>query len=75
MVVPNEAALLAQLRPRIDGLLIKDGQQGALFLPSVWEQLPDAPNFLRTLKNKAGMAPDHWSPTFQAWRFQAVEVK
>jgi AmmeMemoRadiSam system protein B/AmmeMemoRadiSam system protein A len=75
MVALDEAALLRQLRPHIDGLLIKDGKQGALFLPSVWEQLPEAKDFLRTLKAKAGMAPDHWSASFQAWRFQAVEVR
>jgi hypothetical protein len=40
-----------------------------LFLPSVWSSLPDARNFLRQLKQKAGMAPDHWSPQFRAWRF------
>lgn len=75
MTIPSEASLLAQLRPRIDGLLIKDGDKSALFLPAVWEQLPQAADFLRELKHKAGMAQDHWSPGFQAWRFQAVEVK
>ena len=75
MAVPDEDALLAQLRPGIDGLLIRDGKQSALFLPSVWEQLPHARDFLRTLKLKAGMTPEHWSPSFQAWRFQAVEIK
>ena len=70
----DEAALLAQLRPRIDGLVIKDGQRSALFLPAVWEQLPDPRDFLATLKQKAGLASSHWSAQFQAWRFQAVEV-
>lgn len=67
--------LLAQLRPRIDGLIIEDSGRRALFLPSVWEQLPDKQAFLRHLKAKAGLAADHWSPNFAASRFQAVEVK
>lgn len=71
----DQADLLAQLRPRIDGLIIEDGGRRALFLPSVWEQLPDPAQFLAHLKHKAGMTPDHWSPGFKASRFQAVEVK
>jgi AmmeMemoRadiSam system protein B/AmmeMemoRadiSam system protein A len=71
----DEADLLRQLRPRIDGLLIKDGPHSALFLPAVWEQVPHPTDFMRELKRKAGLTPDHWSSNFQAWRFQAVEVK
>ena len=71
----DEAGLLAQLRPRIDGLMIRDGRASALFLPAVWEQVPDARLFLAELKRKAGMAPGHWSPGFQAWRFEAVELR
>jgi AmmeMemoRadiSam system protein B/AmmeMemoRadiSam system protein A len=71
----DEADLLAQLRPGIDGLIIEDHGRRALFLPSVWEQLPDKRQFLGHLKSKAGMPPAHWSPTFAASRFLAVEVK
>ncbi len=74
MAFRDETDLLAQLRPRIDGLLIEDGGRRALFLPSVWEQLPDGRAFLAHLKAKAGLAPNHWSPTFKASRFQAVEI-
>jgi AmmeMemoRadiSam system protein B/AmmeMemoRadiSam system protein A len=67
--------LLAQLRPGEDGLIIADGRARALFLPSVWEQLPAAENFLAQLKLKAGLAVDHWSGAFRAHRFAAAEVK
>jgi AmmeMemoRadiSam system protein B/AmmeMemoRadiSam system protein A len=70
-----EADLLDQLRPRIDGLIIEDGGRRALFLPSVWEQLPDKRAFLEHLKAKAGMPPGHWSTGFTASRFQAVELQ
>ena len=75
MTVKDEADLLAQLRPRVDGLIIVDQQHRALFLPSVWEQLPSPREFLMRLKMKAGLAPDHWSPTFQALRFVAEEIE
>ncbi|MBC7906530.1 MAG: AmmeMemoRadiSam system protein B [Rhodospirillaceae bacterium] len=71
----HEADLLAQLRPRVDGLIIEDAGHRALFLPLVWEQLPDPAEFLAHLKHKAGLAVDHWSPHFKASRFRAVEVK
>ncbi|MBI3447169.1 MAG: AmmeMemoRadiSam system protein B [Magnetospirillum sp.] len=74
MSFTDEADLLAQLRPRLDGLIIEDGGKRALFLPSVWEQLADKRAFLAHLKAKAGMAHDHWSPGFKASRFQAVEI-
>lgn len=74
MTIKDEADLLRQLRPGIDGLVIADGGRRALFLPSVWEQLPDPRQFLGNLKRKAGMAPNHWSPNFQANRFIAEEI-
>lgn len=65
----SEKALLAALRPDRDGLVITDGDKRALFLPTVWQTLPHAADFLLHLKRKAGMADDHWSPTFRANRF------
>ncbi|ARJ67104.1 extradiol dioxygenase [Magnetospirillum sp. ME-1] len=74
MAFRDQEDMLEQLRPRIDGLIIEDGAKRALFLPSVWEQLPDKHQFLAHLKAKAGMPKDHWSPGFKASRFQAVEI-
>ncbi len=74
MVFADETDLLAQLRPGVDGLIIEDGAHRALFLPSVWDMVPDPAGFLRQLKHKAGLAPNHWSPTFSAKRFHAVEI-
>ena len=71
----DEADLLAQLRPGIDGLIIEDDGKRALFLPSVWEELPEKRAFLAHLKHKAGMAVDHFSPNFRASRFRSIEVK
>jgi MEMO1 family protein len=71
----GEADLLAQLRPGIDGLFIEDAGRCSLFLPSVWEELPDPRRFLMLLKMKAGLAADHFSPGFTASRFRSIEVK
>lgn len=70
----DEADLLAQLRPDVDGLMIQDGGQRSVFLPQVWEQLPNRRDFLTRLKMKAGMAPSHWSSSFRAWRFTVCKV-
>ena len=75
MTFTDQADLLAQLRPGIDGLIIEDQGRRALFLPSVWEQLPGKADFLAHLKRKAGLASSHWSPAFQAQRFEAMEIK
>ena len=74
MTFKDEADLLRQLRPGIDDLVIQDGGHRALFLPSVWEQLPEPHQFLAHLKRKAGMALDHWSDSFLANRFIAEEI-
>jgi len=74
MSISGEQDLLDQLRPGVDGLIIEDGGMRALFLPAVWRQLPQPGQFLGHLKAKAGMAPDHFSPGFKAWRFIAAEI-
>lgn len=71
----DEADLLMQLRPGIDGLIIDDDGKRALFLPSVWAEIPDARQFVGHLKLKAGMPADHFSRSFQASRFRSIEVK
>ena len=50
----GEADLLAQLRPGVDGLIIEDAGRRSLFLPSVWEELPDRRHFLISLKRALG---------------------
>jgi AmmeMemoRadiSam system protein A len=75
MTFADEADLLAQLHPGIDGLIIEDGPHRALFLPAVWETLPDPQAFLDHLRQKAGLRPKHWSPGLTARRFAAIEMK
>jgi hypothetical protein len=65
----SERELIEALKPDRDGLALRDGQAAALFLPSVWREVPSPVDFVRLLKRKMGVAPDHWSPTLVAWRF------
>jgi len=75
MKFKDEADLLEQIRPNIDGIIIKDGNLQSVYLPSVWEQLPDKVVFLDSLKIKAGMTPKHFSSTFEAYRFTTEYIK
>ncbi len=52
--------LLKALKPREDGIIVRHGFASSLFLPQVWEQLPDKEDFLRHLCMKAGLRPDAW---------------
>lgn len=69
MDISSEADLLRDLRPGIDGLVLEEGLYRATFLPSVWEQLPEADEFIRQLKRKAGMDPRYWSADIKASRY------
>jgi AmmeMemoRadiSam system protein A len=52
--------LLSQLRPNIDGVILRDGMRRATFLPQVWEKIPDKEIFLDNLCMKMGAAADTW---------------
>lgn len=70
----HEAELLAQLRPGKDGLIIASDGKRALFLPQVWSSLPSPQDFLRHLKQKAGLRSEQWRENFFAERFEAVSI-
>lgn len=71
----NEEDLLNQIRQGVDGIIIRDGNYQAVYLPSVWEQISDKKLFLNSLKVKAGMSPDYFSKNFRAYRFETVYIK
>ena len=70
----DEEDLLNKLVPYEDGLIIRDGNYQAVFLPIVWEQLPDKHEFLKELKLKAGMDENYSSETLEAFKFNAVKI-
>ncbi len=72
MTFSSEQDLIAQLRPGIDGLVITEGSKRGTFLPSVWENYPQADSFLAHLKLKAGLPADYWSGTIKIERYETV---
>lgn len=69
----DEQDLLKQLRPHDDGLILQEGSRRGTFLPSVWDSLPDPPEFLAHLKLKAGLPSDYWSGSLRVWRYTTEE--
>lgn len=74
MLFSSEQDLLSQLQPGIDGLILKEGHLQGTFLPSVWESLPKSEQFLRNLKQKAGLRPDYWSQNIRIYRYQVEAI-
>ena len=72
MQFESEQDLIRQLRPGVDGLILTDAGRRGTFLPSVWEQLPEATDFLRHLKLKAGLPADHWSDGLRVERYTTI---
>ncbi len=75
IIFSNEEDLIDKIVPFVDGLIIKDKNYQAVYLPSVWEQLPDKKLFLNSLKKKAGLAENYFSDTFEAYRFYAEKIE
>lgn len=73
LVADDEADLIAQVRPGIDGIVLEDGRRRGTFLPAVWKKLPEPTQFLHFLKQKAGFQPDEWPETMKIYRFEVEE--
>lgn len=67
--------LLTELRPGQDGVVVKANRRQGLFLPAVWEQLPDPEDFLDHLWHKAGLPPRTWPSGTQTYRFTARKLE
>jgi AmmeMemoRadiSam system protein A len=63
VIAADRAELSAGLRPGIDGVVIGAGHRTGLFLPDVWDQLPDIDDFLDHLWRKAGLPASTWPDT------------
>jgi len=73
--VRSEQELTARLRPRLDGVTLEYRRHRATLLPQVWEQLPDAREFLAALKAKAGLPEGFWSCELSVSRYSVVTWK
>jgi hypothetical protein len=68
--VASEDEALRRIRPGVDGIVLGFGRRQATFLPQVWEQLPDAREFLAALKRKAGLSADFWHRDVELARYR-----
>ncbi len=71
----DQADLLGQLRPGVDGLILESAKRRGVFLPQVWEQCADAAEFLAKLKVKAGLAKDYWAEDVVVHRYTTETFK
>ncbi len=71
----DEQDLLNKITPFEDGIIIRDEGHQAVYLPSVWEQIPNKVDFLNNLKMKAGLHPTHFSQTFEAFKYSTIYLK
>lgn len=52
--------LLKKLIPGVHGVILSRGGRSAVFLPQVWDQLPDKEKFLENLCMKCGLPKHAW---------------
>jgi AMMECR1 domain-containing protein len=71
MGVQDEAGLCASLQPRVDGLLLSWRGHRATFLPAVWAVLPDSRDFVRELRQKAGLPAEFWDAPLSLQRYRS----
>ena len=68
----DERDLLSKIYPY--GIILADREKRAVYLPVVWEQLPDREIFLNSLKEKAGLPPNYFSKSLEAYKFNALYI-
>lgn len=73
--VTDRNDLLNQLRPGVDGLILREGRRSATFLPSVWESLPTPQLFVEHLLRKGGWPKDSWSNHINVFRYEAESIE
>jgi len=66
--------ILSAITPKRDGLILKRGYASGLFLPQVWDELPQKEDFLKNLCYKAGLSDPHawYAKDSEIYRFTVV---
>lgn len=68
----DERDLLSKIYPH--GIILAEREKRAVYLPIVWEQLPEREVFLNSLKEKAGLPPNYFSRSLEAYKFDATYI-
>lgn len=69
----DERDLLSKIYPH--GIIISERDRRAVYLPVVWEQLPERDVFLNSLKEKAGLPNNYFSRTMEAYKFDTITIE
>ena len=71
LTVPQETKL-SEIKPRIDGVILKQGLNQSTYLPQVWESIGDAQEFYSSLCMKAGLSMNCYNdPDTKFYKYQA----
>lgn len=68
----DERDLLSKIYPH--GIIISERERRAVYLPVVWEQLPERDVFFNSLKEKAGLPPNYFSRSMEVYKFDAIYI-
>lgn len=73
----EENEILQEINSREDGLILENGHNKGLFLPQVWEKIPNKRDFLGQLCFKGGLSdPSTWlSDESDLYKFQVQAFK
>ena len=69
----DEKDLLSKIYPY--GVIIAERDRRAVYLPVVWEQLPERDVFLNSLKEKAGLPSGYFSNYLEAYKFKTTVIE
>ena len=69
LAIESEMALLNYLTNNKPGIILREHQRTAVFLPQVWQQLPQPEEFIRHLKAKAKWPANYWSDAMEVSTF------
>lgn len=64
----TEKEILESITPKVDGIILERNNSSGLFLPQVWDELPDKKEFLEQLCYKAGISDE------DAWRAEGTKL-
>ena len=72
IAVGTRQALVDNLQPGVDGLLLEDQSYRSTFLPKVWEKIASPDEFVGQLMLKAGLDAEHWSSSIRCYRYHST---
>ena len=69
----TEAQFIEHVIPHVDGVLFEGGPHRSVFLPQVWQKLPNPDDFISQLKKKGGWQANTPLSCIQVFKFQVQE--